>query len=109
MTDWVRRILEQYGQTVTLETETGRREARAFLQPVRERRETVPGTVTEIGWLDGRLWLYLGREEIRPGDTAEWNGMAFRVRSSRPYYIGGTLSHWRASLERRWEAAECGN
>lgn len=106
MTAWIQEILERYGQTVTLETAEGERSTRAFMQPVRERREEVPGTVTEIGWVDGRLWLYLGREEIRPGETVRWNGTAFQVRSSRPYYIGGILSHWWASLERRWEAAE---
>ena len=89
MTAWTEEILSRHGQTVTLETKEGRRTVQAFLQPVRE-----------------RLWLYLGREEIGPGDAVEWNGMALQVRSSRPCYIGGTLSHWRASLERRWEAAE---
>ena len=106
MTAWTEAILSRHGQTVTLETKEGRHTVQAFLQPVRERREEIPGTVTEIGWTDGRLWLYLGREEIGPGDAVEWNGMALQVRSSRPCYIGGTLSHWRASLERRWEAAE---
>lgn len=106
MTAWIEEILSRYGQTVTLEIKEGRHAVQAFLRPVRERREMVPGTVTEIGWVDGRLWLYLGREEIGPGDTVEWNGMALQVRSSRPYYIGGTPSHWQASLERRWEAAE---
>ena len=94
MTDWVREILERYGQRAVLEMAEGERDV---------------GTVTEMGWVDGRLWLYLGREEIRPGDTVRWNGMAFQARSSRPYMIGGTLSHWWASLERRREAAECGS
>ena len=106
MTAWVEEILSRYGQTVSLETGEGRRAARAFIQPVRERRELVAGTVTEIGWVDERLWLYLGREEIGPGDTVRWNGMEFQVRSNRPYFTGGTLRHWWASLERRWEAAE---
>ena len=106
MTDWVHEILERYGQEASLETAEGETDVWAFLQPVQERREQVPGTATEIGWVDGRLWLYLGREEIGPGDTVRWNGMEFQVRSSRPYFIGGTLSHWQASLERRWEAAE---
>lgn len=106
MRAWVQEILERYGQTVTLETAEGETEARAFLQPVQERREEVPGTVTEIGWVDGRLWLYLGRQEVRPGETVRWNGTAFQVRSSRPHYTGGALSHWWAALEQRWEAAE---
>lgn len=106
MTAWVEEILGRYGQAVTLETAEGETETRAFLQPVQERRETVPAAVTEIGWVDGRLWLYLGRTKVDPGDTVRWNGMAFQVRSSRPYYAGGALSHWWASLERRREATE---
>lgn len=106
MTAWIREILERYGQRAALETAEGTRDVRAFLQPVQERRERVPGTVTEIGWVDGRLWLYLGREKVRPGDTVRWNGVKLQVRSSRPYYIGETLSHWQATLERKWEAAE---
>lgn len=106
MTAWVEEILSRYGQAVSLETGEGRRTAQAFIQPVQEQRELVPGTVTEIGWVDGRLWLYLGREEIQPGDAVRWNGMVLRVRSSRPCYIGGMLNHWRAFLTRRWEAAE---
>lgn len=106
MTSWVQEALERYGQEAVLETAEGETAVKAFLQPVRERRETVPGTATEIGWVDGRLWLYLGREKIGAGDIVRWNGMEFQARSSRPYYIGGTLSHWWASLERRWEAAE---
>lgn len=106
MTAWVQEILERYGQRTTLETADGQRDIRAFLQPVQERREKVPTTATELGWADGRLWLYLGQDPVAPGDTVRWNGMALQVRSSRPYYIGGALSHWWASLERRWEAAE---
>lgn len=106
MTGWVREVLARYGQTAVLETAEGRICTRAFLQPVMERREQADGTVTEIGRADGRLWRYLGREKVEPGDALEWNGMAFQVRSSRPFYIGGALSHWWASLERKWEAAE---
>jgi len=76
---------------------------RAFLQPVRERDESVPET-TAVGWLDGRLWLYLGKAAVRAGDTVLWNGRRFRVRSGRPHYIGTELSHWRAVLERAREA-----
>ena len=46
------------------------------------------------------------REKIGPGDTVRWKDLAFQVRSSRPYYIGQTRSHWWAVLERRWETVE---
>lgn len=106
MTGWIQEVLTRYGQAVVLETAEGKISAQALLQPVTERREQADGAVTEIGRADGRLWRYLGREKVEPGDTLEWDGMAFQVRSSRPYYIGEALSHWWASLERKWEAAE---
>ena len=105
MTDWVRQVLDRYGQPITLrrgETETV---IRAFLQPVTERGERAPDTATALGWIDGRQWLYLGQEPLETGDTLLWRDMAFRVRSCRPYYIGQELSHYWAALEKEREAA----
>ena len=90
MTAWVCGILRRYGQAAVLETPEGETAVQA----------------TEIGWVDQRLWIYLGREKIGPGDTVRWKDLAFQVRSSRPCYIGQTLSHWWAVLERRWETVE---
>lgn len=39
MTDWVRQVLERYGQDVTVDTADGERTVRAFLQPMTERDE----------------------------------------------------------------------
>lgn len=104
MTRWVESLLAQYGQEAVVEHRDGTAETvRAFLQPVRERDESVPET-TAIGWLDGRLWLYLGRAPVKAGDLVSWNGRRFRARSGRPHYIGDTLCHWRAVLEREREA-----
>ena len=102
MTRWVERILDRYGQEVTVEREGEAETVRAFLQPVTERDEVVP-EIAGTGWLDGRLWLYLGREAVESGDFVSWNGRRFRVRSGRPHYIGGELCHWRAVLERARE------
>ena len=85
-----------------MEREGGTETVRAFLQPIRERDESVPET-TAAGWLDGRLWLYLGRTAVEAGDTVLWRGRRFRVRSGRPHYIGERLCHWRAVLERARE------
>ena len=85
MTRWVERVLDRYGQEVTV-----------------ERDESVPETLA-IGHLDGRLWLYLGRAALEAGDAVTWNGRRFRVRSGRPHYVGAALSHWRAVLERARE------
>lgn len=105
MTGPVWTILVKYGQAVTVKTEKGETEARAFIQPAAERGETLPGAVTELGWIDRRLWRYLGTTALEPGDTVEWKGLSFRVRSSRPYYVGEVLNHWWASLELKREAA----
>jgi hypothetical protein len=106
MTDWFRDVLTRHGQAVTVRTEDGDVSASAFLQPVTERDEQLPDEVTGIGMIDGRLWLYLGQAEVGPQDRVLWNGMEFRVRSSRPYYIGEQLVYWWASLEQAREAAE---
>lgn len=115
MTHWVDEILRQFGQDVTLrrwDRETNEENVepvRAFLQPLKDRDELEPEWKCEIGWLDGRLWLYLGKAKVRAGDCLEWMGMRFRVRSGRPHYLGDTLSHWRAVLEREREVEGCGN
>ena len=106
MTDWIREILNRYGQVVTIRAKDGDVAARAMIQPVTERQEQEAGAVSELGALDGRLWLYLGRSAVDPEHRILWNGMEFRVRSSRPYYVGETMLYWWASLERAKEAAE---
>lgn len=102
MTRWIEEILERFGQEVTVEHEGAAESVRAFLQPIMERNEAVPETAA-IGWLDGRLWLYLGRKAVEAGDLVRWNGQRFRARSGRSHYIGDTLCHWRAVLERARE------
>lgn len=103
MKKWIEAVLERYGQTVTLERQ--QRTAQAFLQPVTARNEQTAEDFSGIGWLDGRLWLYLGAAELETGDTLAWNGMRFRVRSCRAWAIGGTVLYWWASLEREKETA----
>lgn len=106
MTDWIREILNRHGQMVTIRMKDGDAATRAFIQPVTERQEREPDGMSELGMLDGRLWLYLGRNAVNPKDRILWNGMEFRVRSSRPYYAGETMLYWWASLEKAKEAAE---
>ena len=108
MTDWIREILGRHGQLVTIRTERGAEvETRAFIQPVTERKEADPEMQTGLGAVDGRLWLYLGQKAVESKDRIRWNGMEFRVRSGRPYYMGETVLYWWASLERaKEEAAE---
>lgn len=106
MRDWIGMILERYGQSVAAERGGESASGRAFLQPIAERGERLPEDFTAIGWLDGRLWLYLGQMEVEPGDVLLWNGTRFRVRSSRPYHVGEELLYWWAALEQAREAAE---
>lgn len=102
---WTEQLLCRWGQAVTVETAAGTAEARAFLQPLIQQSETVPGGMTNIGWDDGRLWLYLGDAAADTGAVVTWNGRRFRVRSGRPWYVGQRLDHWWAVLEAEKEAA----
>ena len=106
MTEWFARAAARYGQQVRLRRKDGERTVKAFLQPVEERRKAAPYTVTPLGAVDDRLWLYLGQAELTAGDEVAWDGRTFSVRDSRPYYVGEELSHWWATLALKGEAAE---
>ena len=76
-----------------------------IFQPLAEKSEQVPDEMTGIGWLDGRLWLYLGMMSLETGDTLRWQERRFQVRSCRPYCLGEqTVVFW-AVLEEAKEAA----
>ena len=105
-TGW-EQVLVRYGQDLTMEP--GGQTVQAFFQPLAEKSEQVPDEMTGIGWLDGRLWLYLGQTALEEGEALAWEATRFRVRSCRPYYIGNALSHYWAALEQEREAAECGS
>lgn len=104
MKDRMRDVLRRWGQTVTVQTAEGEKETRAFLQPLTRRDESVPQEMTTLGGVDGRLWRYLGAQAVDIGDGVCWNGMEFRVRSSRPWGAGGEVLYWWAVLERVKEA-----
>ena len=89
-----RQVLERYGQDVTVDTADGERTVRAFLQPMTERDERARSDVTSIGWVDGRLWLYLGQTALEEGEALAWEATRFRVRSCRPclLYTSRSLS-----------------
>lgn len=104
MDHWFEEILARYGQNVTVRRGAESIQTQAFIQPVTQQQEAEPFTVTALGSVDDRLWLYLGRQAVESGDSIAWDGRAFRVRSSRPYYVGQSLSHWWAMLEAEREA-----
>ena len=105
MTGVMGEILERYGQTVTLRSRDGEKSVRAFIQPAAARDEIVPGEQTPIGWVDERLWSYIGLAAVEPGDIIRQGNTAYRVRSSRAYWLGDQVHHWWALLETEREAA----
>ena len=106
MKDWIGEILALHGQTVTVRHAAGEVAVQAFVQPLTGRNEQVPDAMCGIGSLDGRLWLYLGQEEVQPEEQILWGGQIFRVRSSRVYHLSEMPLYWWASLEQEREAAE---
>ena len=95
----VEKIVREYGQHVTLRRGREERKICAFLQPAVKQAETVPEEMCSLGALDSRRWVYLGQEEVCPGEQILWGQQCFRVRSSRPYYMSDTLLYWWAVLE----------
>lgn len=106
MTEWFVRAAAQYGQQVSVQRKGKEIKTRAFFQPIEEKSRPSLYTVTPLGAVDDRLWLYLGLAELEAGDTVAWDGKTFAVRDSRPYYVGEELSHWWAVLKLEREAAE---
>ena len=104
------RLLDQYGQTAEIFPEEGGEgvTARAFLQPIREKREAALPSPLGIGRRD--RFLYLGDPEIPPGEPGRgivrWKGRSFDLMNVQAVYVGGTLSHWWAVLSARDEDEE---
>ena len=98
-------LLRRYGQSATLKNPAGEKTILVFLQPEKARTETVPGEQTPIGWVDERLWSYIGLAAVEPGDIIRQGDTAYRVRSSRAYWLGDQVHHWWALLETEREAA----
>lgn len=97
------RILAQYGQSVTLRRGEEERGCRAFLQPVRERREDwYQELSTPLGTVRRDQWLYLGPPELSLEETnglcVEWNGLRFAVRAAQPVCVGEETLYWWALL-----------
>ena len=98
-------ILDRYGQAVEL-LGPGDQEGtavRAFLQPVRERREDwYQELPTPLGTVRRDQWLYLGPPELSLEETnglcVEWNGLRFAVRAAQPVCVGEETLYWWALL-----------
>ena len=95
------RILEKYGQNVTVyreNAETGTA-CRAFLQPALERRgegyQTLP---TPLGLVRQDQWIYLGDPKVSLDGLGEgyvaWGEKKFDLRAAQPVYLGEELAYW---------------
>lgn len=99
------RILEKYGQSVTVWSQ-GQEEGtpcRAFLQPALERRgegyQTLP---TPLGLVRQDQWIYLGGPEVSLEGLGDgyiaWGERKFSVRAAQPIHLGEELAYWWALL-----------
>lgn len=102
MTERFGRVLQKYGQTVTVDGA----EVRAFFQPVNQTGEATPFHVSPLGTADDRKWIYLGRTEVRIGGTVVFDGRRFTVQNSQAVRVGDEVCHWWAWLTAEREAAE---
>lgn len=108
------RILERYGQEITLhpQGEEVGLGLKAFLQPVLSQKDSwFQRQYTMLGLRQEELFLYLGpagvpMDEMDQG-WLEWNGRRFSVRASEAVFVGTEVSHWWALLVPREEDDLC--
>ena len=105
MKEQFERILERYGQEISVLTDQETVTTRAFMQPAAQKDKAAPFTMTELGAVDDRLWTYLGSVALKERDRIQWGEEQFTVNSCEPYYVGEELVYWWAALERAKEAA----
>lgn len=103
------RILERYGQAVTLRRRDGGEpaETRAFLRPILKSRETPPAA-TPLGAVCGQRWLYIGEANapLAPGDQVWQDGERFTAEEVQAVRWRDEILYRRAILRRGKEAAE---
>lgn len=99
-------IARRFGQRVTLHTQEGDVEAKAFVQPLRESGEGQwQEAPTPIGPRSRERYRYLGEpgvslEEVGVGGKVTWMGMELEVQACQPMYVGNVLTHWWGILRR---------
>lgn len=106
MTEQFARILQRWGADAVLESESGKRTVRAFIQRVRREDTNAPEEATSFGAADLRRWLYIGPEDaaLQAGDRVACRGEDFIVQTAAAVYAGGERSHWWAVLRPEREA-----
>ena len=99
------RILEKYGQSVTVWSQ-GQEEGtpcRAFLQPVLEKgTDFFQRQPTPLGLVRQDRWICLGGPEIALDELGDgyiaWGERKFSVRAAQPIHLGEELAYWWALL-----------
>lgn len=96
-------LLAKYGQRVVLHQGDTEVDARAFLQPIREKGQA-QSLPSPLGWQREDRFLYLG-DPNRPltanCDWVEFEGEGYAVTSAHPVYVGSSVSHIWAVLRPR--------
>ena len=103
-------LLAKYGQRVVLHQGNSTVDARAFLQPIREKGQA-QSLPSPLGWQREDRFLYLG-DHNRPltanRDWVEFEGSGYAVVSAHPVHVGNSVSHIWAVLRPRDTGEEAG-
>lgn len=103
-------LLAKYGQRVVLHQGDSTVDARAFLQPIREKGQA-QSLPSPLGWQREDRFLYLG-DPNHPlsdhGDWVEFEGAGYAVVSAHPVHVGNSVSHIWAVLRPRDAGEEAG-
>lgn len=103
-------LLAKYGQRVVLHQGDSTVNARAFLQPIREKGQA-QSLPSPLGWQREDRFLYLG-DPNHPlsdhGDWVEFEETGYAVASAHPVYVGNSVSHIWAVLRPRDTGEEAG-
>lgn len=103
-------LLTKYGQRVVLHQGDSTVDARAFLQPIREKGQA-QSLPSPLGWQREDRFLYLG-DPNHPlsdhGDWVEFEGAGYAVVSAHPVHVGNSVSHIWAVLRPRDTGEEAG-
>ena len=103
-------LLAKYGQRVVLHQGDSTVDARAFLQPIREKGQA-QSLPSPLGWQREDRFLYLG-DPNHPlsdhGDWVEFEGTGYAVVSAHPVHVGNSVSHIGAVLRPKDTGEEAG-
>ena len=103
-------LLTRYSQRVVLHQGDSTVDARAFLQPLREKGQA-QSLPSPLGWQREDRFLYLG-DPNHPlsdhGDWVEFEGAGYAVVSAHPVHVGNSVSHIWAVLRPRDTGEEAG-